>query len=1721
MNKLLIFLLLFFSAKGYTQTFGNEWINYNQNYYSFKIWQDGIYKIDYSSLSNAGIPLNSISPDNFQVFGFEKEQPILVVDGGDGSFDAGDYILFYGQKNNSWLDSLMYEDVSKIPNKYYPLYNDTITYFFTWNNSSNNNRIIVENDVNFSSYTPSQYFLKTNYISFNNHYNIGYNILGVSYSHYHESEGWTSGLVNALSANNYIDANIPTPYVYTNSGAPNVTGLAVSVSGSNASSNAQYNHHLQLSYGNSLTLLKDTLYLGYQQIRLNFTFPSSAITSNTTKIRHTMVNDLGLPADQQAVTFVELTYPHLPNLEGTSQIKFTVKNHTSQSKTRLDLTNFNSITPYAFALDNGTVKQLPIVNNSGTYQVLIPNSTLSNQQDVFCVDASQFISINQLTPVNGTSTFTDFSAYNFDDAYIIITNKKLQSSVINYKSYRETPSGGSKNVIIAYQDELNMQFGGGVPKHAMGIRRFQHYAYTNAITNKPEHVFIIGKGVREANENETTFTTGIRKSPLSYSYCLVPAYGLPASDLIFTHHLENNGWSPLIPIGRLAAKNNNEVNVYLNKVIEFEAAQDSLSVYTLQNKYWQKDILHFGGGGTATEQLTFKTYLEQFENKLEGPYFGGNVTSYHKNVSDPIDPVVLYDVTDRINNGVSIMTYFGHAYVGGFDLNVDDPNNWDNKGKYPLLVSNACLAGNLFEPFDYNFSSSEIFTLIEDKGCIAFIANPANAFSNGLYQVSNQFFSNLSTTHYGATIGELLMYTSNDLFNQPYIPFTTQTTMTSFGLHGDPALRINPHTKPELEINTSSVWITPYPIDLSNDSIDVSIVIHNMGQSTLDTFAIEMTRSFPNNNGDSTYIKFVPGIDYNDTIVFTIPLYANIGAGINSFTFKIDQPSVIDEVYDEINNNIITKQIIFDIDGLLPVWPYNYAVVPNDTITLKASTLNPFADVNTYRFEIDTTDTFDSPFLKHAIKTSLGGVIETDFNEWISSQTNTNEELILTDSTVYFWRVSVEDPTNYKWAEFSFQYINNKSGWGQDHFFQFKNNDFSNLNYERPSRTLTYGLAGKTIGCDVYGNAVVPQVYYTQWEIAGSQQEYGICTYTPAFMVCVVDHTTLSAWGTRVWDATTNTYINPTHNFGNANDLAGCRTRVEKYFVFFQNDSTEMVAMQNMINNQVPDSNYVLIYTSRYINYTEWDAHNPELYTFFQNLGSDSIYVGQTAVPYICFFQKGNETNSFQEVYADNLNDFITFQGYMFGKDYSGYETSTIVGPSTQWNALYWKQYALENPTNDTTQLKVYGIEINGTETQLIDTLFTANDSIINLSNLVPAQTYPFLRLQSHQIDTINFTPAQIDSWHVLYDHVPEAALTSVNGYYLSPTDTINEGQDLAVAFDVTNISDLPMDSLLINYWIEDDEHNIIPLPYPRQDSLRVGQIIRDTIQIQSLGLKNLNSLWVEVNPYINNYQTDQLEQYHFNNLGQIPFYVKPDNLNPILDVTFNGYHILNGDIIAPQSEIIITLKDENEYLIMNDESDTAFFGIYLTNPSGVQQRLNFRNSLGEPLMEWIPADATNKKFKIIYNGNFELDGTYRLLVQGSDKSGNLSGDFQYNIEFEVDHESSITALMNYPNPFSTQTQFVFTLTGSVIPDEFTIQIMTISGKVVREITIDELGPIHIGRNITDYRWDGRDEYGDLLANGLYLYRVITKINGETIEHRESGADEYITKGFGKMYIIR
>ena len=378
--------------------------------------------------------------------------------------------------------------------------------------------------------------------------------------------------------------------------------------------------------------------------------------------------------------------------------------------------------------------------------------------------------------------------------------------------------------------------------------------------------------------------------------------------------------------------------------------------------------------------------------------------------------------------------------------------------------------------------------------------------------------------------------------------------------------------------------------------------------------------------------------------------------------------------------------------------------------------------------------------------------------------------------------------------------------------------------------------------------------------------------------------------------------------------------------------------------------------------------------------------------------------------------------------------------------------------------------------------------------------------------------------WRIYYDEVPECAVNP-NLAFDFHANPLQEGDTLRLSVAIENIGDLPMDSLDVLFFVYGENRRKTLLPYIKLDSLRVGQHLLAGIVIDTtFGHAGENSIWVEANPFNNPdtpfyFTSHQLEKYHFNNFAEVKFNIDRDKINPILDVTFDGLHILNGDLVSGKPQITIQLHDENRFLELND---TSKFAIYLTPPnSNTFQSIGWSNTTYGQQMKFTPAKLPHNSCRIDWNPIFTQDGVYVLSVEARDRSNNESGKFNYKITFEVINRATITEILNYPNPFSTATRFVFTLTGNEIPTGMKIQIMTITGKIIREIMQNELGNIHVGRNITDYAWDGRDEYGDKLANGLYLYRVITELHGQSIEHRETDIDKYFKKGWGKMYLLR
>ena len=1626
------------------QQYGNEWINYSQSYYKVYVHENGIYRIDYSTLLNNDFPLGSINPRNIQVFNKGVEQYIYIKGESDNIFNSGDYIEFHAEKNDGTLDTELYINPEGQANPAYSLFSDSSVYFITWNTSLSNRRYQLDNDVNFGAYTPVPFIYKTSRENYTSMYFAGEtNSGGFTDPEYTANEGWFD---NGMNVGQSITKSIPTANKYAS--GPNALSEFVVLGQSNFIA-AFPDHHLRITFaGNTI----DTLFEGYKVLRYNYSIPVSQIGTTTTNFSFSVINDLGVNSDRNTVAYIQIKYPHTLNLEGSSAFYFSAVDAV-QAKSLLNFTNFNVPTGDTARLyDITNHRRIKVVFDGASYKCLLANS--GSEKKCLLTSDNAVKTITKIYPVSDNAKFINYlTIANTDYSdYFIITHPSLWQEAENYKNYRNTTGYHALTVNV---EHLYDQFGYGILKSPLGIRNFIRYAY-NYFSVKPKDLFLVGKAYRAGSDGSYP---QYRTSAYYNNLTLVPSFGYPPSDLLFSQGIVDNLYQPAVPTGRLSAKTPEHVSIYLDKVEQYESANSS-------PQEWMKNILHFGGGNNVSEQNAFASYLSNYKQIVEAPYFGGTVKRFLKTSSDPFQINLSDSIKHLIDNGVSIMTFFGHAAGIGFDVSVNNPAEWNNYGKYPFLQANSCYAGDIY----VDGNSSEEFVLIENKGVIGYLASISLGMPWALNIYSDELYRQISYKSYRKSIGEIIKNTIDSI---QLSEITLKETCLTMTLHCDPAIIINSFEKPDYTINQQNIFFDPPDVTSELDSFNIIIVSTNIGRAIVDSFVVQVVRTFPDGVTTETYYSRISAPFFKDSLFLKLPVDITKGLGLNKIKITLDVFNEIDEI-SEINNSTEVQLFIKSSD-IVPVYPYKYAVIPSLPVILKASTGYPFLGATDFEFQLDTTDAFNSPVKQIFHINHTGGVIS-----W------TPAFPITTDSIVYYWRVSIDSNSihNYNWRESSFQYISGKRGWGQAHFFQVKNDNYQYVTYNKPQRIFEFVNNVHSVTCQT---GVYP---YIPW----NEEWYKINNVLKAIwsslsdvgngvLIAVLDSVSGEPW-------LDPQYSVPVYRFDISTADAGSR------------------AMLTQLLNSVPAGDHVLIYS--HINHFA-ESYEEDLYQQFESIGSSYIRTLPNNIPYIIFGKKGAPIGTAHEVKGSSISSIIQLNDSIITHWYEGKIVSELIGPASNWGSLHWRQKAYEAASTDSAWLSVIGIKSNGVADTLIKNLPPDSSDIYNLNTRINAAVYPYLKLSVTLRDDSLHTPACMRRWQVLFDGVPETALNP-SIHYVFYKDTIPEGENILFSTATENISNYDMDSLLIKYWVVDKNQVTHPIGSFRHRPHPAGDVLKDTVTFSTNGLGGLNSLWIEVNP-----DFDQIEQTHFNNIGEIKFLVNRDNINPLLDVTFDGVHIFDGDIVSSKPEIQISLKDENKYLALND---TASFRVYMQNPGSTTKTRVYFLQNGQEIMQFIPASLPNNSCKILYKAELISDGVYTLFVEAQDISHNESGSNDFSVSFEVINKPSITNVMNWPNPFSTATHFVFTLTGSEIPTYFKIQIMTITGKVVREIDLSELGLIHIGRNITEYAWNGTDEFGDRLANGVYLYRVVTRLSGEKIELRETKADQYFKKEFGKMYLI-
>ncbi len=960
-----IFFVLCLFSNSYSQNY--SWITPNKTYLKMYVSDDGIYRINKTDFTNAGINTNTVDPRTVKVFYKGSQIPIYFNGEQDGTFDVNDYFDFYGTRNYGGITTT-YETVNTFyysTNEYFNQYSDTNVYWAEWG-GANGLRFATSSYTTLNSFT-NLYFSDLLHFEKDLFYSQGENLnsgdLRFLSTEKFRGEGW---YWLTLSGNQSVSDTFSLPFLSPSPQTASVRLFAYPVNNDNVQSNE---HTMQIRVNGTLinTLIAD----GMNRFDTTVTFSSSLLSNST--VNNVTITYVPIPGFSGLMNFdlFEVQYPRIFKLSNeklsaklggtdTTSKLFRISGYNSANQINVyDVNNNIRISNTSFNLD--TLKftgksnaKIEIVNNAITKKPL----RIKQKQVPDLVSSS-----------NGAD-------------YLLIYNKLFASQAEQLRAYRQTHDG-FRSVKAEIEDIYDI-FNYGL-EDPVAVRNFSKHVYENWQLPKLGYICLLGRASLDPKKNLSTS---------AYYQNLIPTYGYPPSDGYFANY--NIGtfcYYDQIAIGRLPAYYTSEAQSMVDKIIAYENEGPA---------DWYKDFLYITGGGTVSEQNS-----HQFWSNFE-------IDTYIKPVPISGDPHKIYrsdtsggttfNIKDSVKNDISrgcmFVNYRGHAGSHDWEVAMNDPNTLSNGNKLPLVLSLTCFTG---ENSLANFRGfGERFIYLSGKGAIGFVGTTGWSYAT----YGNNFGTHMIQTFKTDTtrrIGNLTKYAST-MMSQDSLSFSIRHTLNCYSLIGDPAVKLRFPVRPDFSI-TDADYSLSNNSPIVGDNISVAIYPNNFGL-----------------NGDSCKVRFQlkknnQNYSLRDTILRNFGLKDTI-----NYNFQIDSLGIYDLAvtldYDNWHplenktNNSITIRIPVKDNSFVPLKPVANSVVNTDSVEFVG--LNPRVAAGndiTVLLQLDTNMLFNSPVkkffeIKHAsgvftkFKTSLpvpvnnrlyywktNSVINNDSSGWTGIQT--------------------------------------------------------------------------------------------------------------------------------------------------------------------------------------------------------------------------------------------------------------------------------------------------------------------------------------------------------------------------------------------------------------------------------------------------------------------------------------------------------------------------------------------------------------------------------------------------------------------------------------------------------------------------------------------------------------------------------------------------------------
>ena len=752
------------------------------DWYKIGIVETGLYKVTYSDLVSLGVATNGLSSANIALFGngggvlrdsnsIERssdltENSILMVDGGDGIFNEGDYFIFYGSGIHSWN----YNSITNQFNHTFNIYAEKTYYFITIDPSIGEKKRIelIDNSgltENLSVSTFTHYdFYENDKINFGESGTLWFD------------EGFevvTNKTYNfTIPESNGTGARLTISAASTSNQSSSFSIVADGVALQNMSLGAISSNDFATGSTRTYSISNITSPL---TIDITYNKPSSSAAAYLDYIELEMIGNLKMYANQ---------FPFCnPQTIGVNNI------------TQFQIGNSNSLTKVWDVTTPTNPIQILGTLNGAQFSFKTPTPSL---RKFVAFNGNSFYSVSTVGKVKNQNLIGTC-----DVDFIIISHPDFISEAERLAQFRRTNDGLS--VMVVTPEQMYNEFSSGA-QDPTAIRDFMRAIYKKTEGSFPKYLLLVGRPSYDYRGKVSGTKLYVPNYQTFYS---LNENSLGANDDYFALLDDNEGGNCTglldIGVGRFPVTTLQQAKICVDKTIQYSSKINLVpSNSPLVSNFgdWRNVITFVGDDEDSHfHMMTADAGATKMGNNY--PHF--NIDKIYCDAFQQVSyaggqryPDVNKAINDRMERGSLIFTYAGHGGGNGWAteriLEISDINKWTNKYNQPLMINLTCSFGWI----DRKATSPSELVFVNDKGgAAAMITTSRVAFTGSNYTFCEAMFSTLLVDENETiiTIGDFNKAAKNGVGGAKF-------GINMFVVLGDPSMKLN---FPKYYVSTDSI----------------------------------------------------------------------------------------------------------------------------------------------------------------------------------------------------------------------------------------------------------------------------------------------------------------------------------------------------------------------------------------------------------------------------------------------------------------------------------------------------------------------------------------------------------------------------------------------------------------------------------------------------------------------------------------------------------------------------------------------------------------------------------------------------------------------------------------------------------------------------------------------------------------------------------------------------